>query len=170
MARTNAAATGTTNADYYPQVPPAFVPARNPGNVGAAGPSNAAQNRNVAQRINRAQDGARASSALGNSTSIVCPCGSQAVADARELIMCQTCKKAGRHRLQHAPHMGYTVGQITSKDREKYMCDKCRVMYADPFWRDSSVPGLSDAWLLPFTFVPSHRVCLQPFSRSSFCR
>lgn len=156
MPRHNTAAAPATNADYYPQGPPAFVPARNTGNSGAAGSSTFAQNRNVPQRLH--QDGTRAGPTAASNASIVCPCGGQAHSQPRELIMCQTCKKAGRPKLQHAAHMGYTIGQITSKDREKYMCDKCRVMYADPFWRDSSAAGLQDAWLLPFTFLPNHRV------------
>lgn len=160
MRRPNtAAATTATNSDYYPQAPAPFVPARHRSNGDAAGPSPAGPYRNTAQRLHRAAPAANRASASANiGQNIVCPCGGQVFSDPKELVVCQTCKKAGRHKLQHASHMGYTVGSITAADREKYMCDRCRVTYADPFWRDSTAAGVKDAWLLPFTFVPGHRV------------
>eukprot|EP00892_Ulva_mutabilis_P006161 jgi/Ulvmu1/3917/UM018_0140.1 len=153
----NVAATTATNNDYYPQGPAPFVPARNNGEV-AAGPSTAGHHRNTAQRLQRpAPVASRAGGTANIGANIMCPCATQVFSDPKELVVCQTCKRAGRHKLQHASHMGYTAGSITAADREKYMCDKCRITYADPFWRDSTAAGLNDAWLLPFTFVPAHR-------------
>ena len=157
----NVAATTATNNDYYPQGPAPFVPASGCSNGGSAGPSASGQHRNTAQRLHRpAAAGNRAGPTTSIGTNVVCPCRNQAFTDPKELMVCQTCKKAGKHKLQHASHMGYTVGAVSAADREKYMCDKCRVMYADPFWRDSTAAGLKDSWLLPFTFVPVHRVRL----------
>lgn len=168
MPRHNAAGAATTNADYYPQVPPPFVPASSSGQGATGARPNGVHPRSLSQRLQQRHDGARpAAGGAHTSSSIICPCGSNTVKNAEDLIMCQTCKRAGFHKLQHAAHMGY-VGKVSAKDREKYMCDKCRVTYADPFWRDSTAPEVQDPWLLHFTFVPAYQVSLDMPSPSRY--
>jgi hypothetical protein len=93
---------------------------------------------------------------------VKCPCRRELYTDTKELVVCKTCKSddpaKNRHVVQHAVHMGYDMTKLDSKLRAAHMCEQCRVIYADPFWKHlvqakSANVDTRDAWLFPLTFL-----------------
>lgn len=144
--------TGTLE-DLYPHDPPGFVPGRRkPAPTPAYSPhqANSASNGHASSQHLAARGGK-------HNPNVKCPCGKETYADAKELLVCHTCKMVSRHTLQHASHMGYDMAKFTAVQRAAHMCEQCRLDHADPFWKQFPEvrPGTDprSGWILPLTWL-----------------
>lgn len=155
----------TAIEDLYPHEPPGFVPGRNtakrqdhprdrhtyqPTHTQHP-PPNGVHNGQASQHPAARGGGGK------HNPNVKCPCGKESYADAKELLVCHTCKSWNRHTLQHASHMGYDMAKFTETQRATHMCEQCRLDHADPFWKQFPElrPGSDprDGWIVPLTWL-----------------
>lgn len=148
----------TSFDDLYPQNPPGFVPGRrksqsaqpqHPPISGIYATQPPVYNPQATQPV-VARGGKQ-------NPNVKCPCGTETYTDAKDLLVCHTCKSWNRQTLQHASHMGYDMTKLTPSQRAAHMCEQCRLDHADPFWKQ--FPALRqgadprDGWIYPLTWL-----------------
>ena len=133
--------------DIYPQNPPGLIPGRK--KVPATHPQHTPDNGVYAPKAPVCHpQNAQPLPARGgkHNPNVKCPCGKESYTDAKDLLVCHTCKSLNRQTLQHACCMGYDGAKITAAQRAAHMCEQCRLDHADPFWKQFG-------WIFPLTWL-----------------